>query len=96
MSDAPVSNPQAVPMEEPPVDIQALLDQQASQFESQISALRQQEEERLTRERQSAKQIITARLADYGLEALGEADRDVPEPVMAVQSMKSVRRVKEY
>jgi hypothetical protein len=72
MSDAPVSNPQAVAMEEPPVDIQALLDQQASQFESQISALRQQEEERLTRERQSAKQIITARLADYGLEGLGD------------------------
>jgi len=77
-----VSAPASVPQEQStqpaattavtqPVDFQSLLDQQAAQFETQISGLRFQAEETQRQQRESASQIITTRLADYGLESLG-------------------------
>ena len=71
MSDTFVSSPQPVPQEEPAVNIQSLLDQQAAQFESQMSEVRAQAAETLRQQKESANDIIAARLSDYGLESLG-------------------------
>ena len=72
-----ISTPAPVAAEEPApattgiVDFQRLLDEQAAQFETQMAASRAQAEETRRQQRQSANEIITARLADYGLESLG-------------------------